>query len=65
MQTKIFSKSSTRLLENEINTWLTQNNDKEIIDIKFSSHSSVTGNSDWFSGDDTYSAMIIYKDGEE
>lgn len=65
MQTKIFSKSSTRLLENEINAWLTQNSDKKIIDIKFSSHSSVTGSSEWFSGDDTYSAMIIYKDGDK
>lgn len=64
MQTKIFSKSSTRLLENEINAWLTQNSDKKIIDIKFSSYSSVTGSSDWFSRDDTCSAMIVYKDGE-
>lgn len=65
MQTKIFSESNESLLENEINAWLTQNSNKKIIDIKFNSHSSVTGSSEWFTGDDAYSAMVIYKDGDK
>ena len=65
MQTKIFSKSSTRLLENEINTWLAQNSDKKVIDIKFNSYSNVGGTADDFIGDNSYSAMVIYKDGDK
>lgn len=59
------SKNGLRNIEREINAWLAQNSDKEIIDIKFSSHSSVCGTADDFAGDDAYSAMVIYKDGDK
>lgn len=75
-QVKLFSNSSytygpndynngLRNIEIEINAWLARNSDKEIIDIKFSSHSNVGGTADDFTGDDAYSAMVIYKDGDK
>lgn len=60
-----YSKNGLRDIEREINAWLAQNSDKEIIDIKFSSHSNVGGAADDFTGDDAYSAMVIYKDGDK
>ena len=59
------SRNGLRNIEREINAWLAQNSDKEIIDIKFSSHSNVVGTADDFNGDDAYSAMVIYKDGDK
>ena len=52
-------------IENEINTWLAQNSDKKVIDIKFNSYSNVGGTADDFIGDNSYSAMVIYKDGDK
>ena len=75
-QVKLFSDASyaygpndyrngLRNIERQINAWLAQNSDKQIIDIKFSSHSNVGGTADDFTGDDAYSAMVIYKDGDK
>ena len=59
------SRNGLRNIERDNNAGLAQNSDKQIIDIKFSSHSNVGGTADYFTGDDAYSAMVIYKDGDK
>ena len=70
MQTKIFSESNEKLLENEVNTWLRQCKKAiNVINIKFSSSVSTCQlEDDYGKGTYTaylYSAMIIYKDGDK